>query len=514
MSETTLTIDGQTVTVPEGTMVLEAAKQAGIEIPTLCWMPRSTPWASCLVCSVQIEGSRRLVPSCATRAAEGMSVITKGELVEKQRKVALELLLSDHVGDCVAPCLTVCPGHLDIPGMNQAIAHGDMEEATEIVLDTIPLPSTLGRVCPAPCEARCRRKPLDGAVPVCALKQYVGDEELKSDYAFMPDIAPDTGKKVGIIGGGPAGFSAAYFLRRMGHAVTLYDERDALGGALRDIPEDRLPNEILDQEVLLIYRMEVEVQLGRRVELSEIRDKFDAVVIASGPLLEKIEGLDSDAKGIKAVKGTGATNLPGVFAAGASVAPGRIAIRSIGDGHAVARSIHTYLTGEKEPPGFSMTLETDRKSNTFAISRLKMADPSERKVEQEGLSLEDAKKQASRCLQCGCAAADDCVLRDLGSQYGANPTRYKGKPRVTEIDNSHSEVVLEPSKCIFCGICVRIAAEQGEASGLGYHGRGFGMSVEGPFGQPLAQALKTAARLCAEACPTGALYIREKPLDI
>lgn len=512
MSDVTLLIDGQSVTVPESTTLLKAAKSVGIEIPTLCWMPRSTPWASCLVCSVQLEGSRRLVPSCATRAAEGMSVITKGEVVDKQRKVALELLLSDHVGDCVAPCLTVCPGHLDIPGMNQAIAHGEMEEATEIVMDTIPLPATLGRVCPTPCEARCRRKPLDGAVPVCALKQYVGDEELKSDYAFMPEIAPETGKSVGIIGAGPAGFSAAYFLKRMGHSVTLFDEREEMGGALCDIPEDRLPSDVLQAETHLLYRMEVNVQLGRRVELSEIRLKFDAVVIACGPLLEKIEGVDSDAKGVKVTKGTGATNLPGVYAAGAAVAPGRIAIRSIGDGHGVARAIHTYLTGEAEPAGFSMTLETDRKSNAFATSRLKMADPSERKLSQEGMSFEEAKQQAARCLQCGCAKADSCVLRDLGSQYGANPNQFKGPPRVTEIDNSHSEVVLEPSKCIFCGICVRIAAEHGEASGMGYHGRGFGMSVEGPFGEPLAQALKKAAKLCAEACPTGALYIREKPL--
>ena len=73
--------------------------------------------------------------------------------------------------------------------------------------------------------------------------------------------------------------------------------------------------------------------------------------------------------------------------------------------------------------------------------------------------------------------------------------------------------MLEPGKCIFCGICVRIAAEQGEESGLGFHGRGFDMSVEGPFGEPLAKALRKAARLCAEACPTGALYLREKPSE-
>ena len=513
MADVTVLLDGRPVKVPDTFNVLEAAKAAGIEIPTLCWMPRSTPWASCLVCAVQIEGSRKLVPSCATRVVEGMSVITKGPVVEKQRRVALELLLSDHVGDCVAPCLTVCPAHLDIPGMNQAIAYGEMATATAIVMDSIPLPATLGRVCPTPCEARCRRKPRDGAATVCALHRYVGDEELKAGAPFVPEIAAETGKRVGILGAGPAGIAAAYFLRRMGHACIMYDEREKAGGALRDIPDDVLPKDVLDGEVAVLARMGVEMRLGRRVELAEVRGSSDAVVIACGPIEEPLEGLDATDRGLKVVKGTGATSVPGVFAAGAAVSPSHIAVRSIGDGHAVARAVHTYLTGETDPPGFSLTLETDRKSNVFASSHLVLADPSGRLESPDGFAEDDARVQAARCLQCGCAKAEECVLRDLAGQYGANPLRFKGPARVTEIDDSHLEVVLEPGKCIFCGICVRIAAEQGEASGLAYHGRGFDMSVEGPFGEPLAKALRKAARLCAEACPTGALYLREKPLE-
>lgn len=511
MRDITLRIDDQTVTVPEGATVLEAATSVQIEIPTLCWMPRSSPWASCLVCAVQIGESRKLVPSCATRVVDGMTVHTTGPLVERQRRVALELLLSDHVGDCVAPCLTVCPGHLDIPAMNQAIADGQMEEATRIVMDTIPLPATLGRVCPTPCEARCRRKPLDGAVAVCALKQHVGDKGLDAETPYVPPIAPETGKRVSILGGGPAGIAAAYFLRRLGHACVLYDERDGLGGALRDIPEDRLPKEVLDGEAGVLERMGVEVVLGRRVALAEVRATSDAVVLACGPVTEPIEGLQVSERGVRAAKGTGATDLPDVFAAGAAVAPGRIAIRSIGDGHAVAVAIHAFLTGEVAPVDTRIKVETDKNSNIFAQTHLPLADPAGR-IEAEGsLSDEDARVQASRCLQCGCAKADHCVLRDLASQYGANPNHFKGPARVTEIDDSHAEVVLEPGKCIFCGICVRIAAEHSEASGIGYHGRGFDMSVEGPFGEPLALALRKAARLCAEACPTGALYLREKP---
>lgn len=555
MADVTLLLDSQPVTVPETLTVLEAARSVGIDIPTLCWMPRTAPWASCLVCAVQIEGSRKLVPSCATRVAEGMSVVTKGPVVENQRRVALELLLSDHVGDCIAPCLTVCPGHLDIPGMNRAIARGEMAIATEIVMDTIPLPATLGRVCPTPCEARCRRKPLDGAVAVCALKRYVGDEELKSETPYVPPIASPTGKRVAIIGAGPAGIAAAYFLRRRGHECTVYDEREKAGGALRDIPEDELPKAVLDAEVAVLARMGVEMRMGQRVELGTVQCGADAVVLACGPVSATTErtptkdpagteessqrlsaaaplegahpkpqpsegsgadpplslaGIDLSDRGIRVVKGTGETNVPGVFAAGAAVAPSKIAIRSIGDGHAVANAVHTYLTGEADPSGPSLILETDKNSNVFATTHMVLADPTNRVEAPEGLTEEDARAQAARCLQCGCAKADDCLLRVLSSTYGADPRKFKGPPRVTEIDNSHEEVVFEPGKCIFCGICVRIAAEQGEASGLAYHGRGFDMAVEGPFGEPLAKALRKAARLCAEACPTGALYVREK----
>lgn len=542
MSEVKLLLDGQEVSVPEGLTILEAAKQNGIEIPTLCWMPRSTPWASCLVCAVQIEGSRKLVPSCATRVAEGMSVVTKGPTVERQRKVALELLLSDHVGDCIAPCLTACPAHLDIPGMNLAIMHDQMERATEIVMETIPLPATLGRICPTPCEARCRRKPLDGAVAVCALKRYVGDEEIKRGTPYVPEILPDTGKRVHILGGGPAGMAAAYFLRRLGHDCTVFDERDGLGGALRDIPDDVLPKDVLDAEVAVLGRMGVELRLGERVSLAQAREGADAVIVACGtvaptqaaasedtdaaatdasatkeprtpqpPASDLLEGLELSGRGVNAVKGTGQTNLPGVFATGGAVAPGKIAVRSIGDGHAVANAVHAFLGGKPLLDSKAWRLETDKNSNVFATTHLTLADPSSRVEAPEGYSLEDAKTQAARCLRCGCVKADDCLLRDLASQYGANPAHFKGPARVTEIDNSHEEVVLEPGKCIFCGICIRIAAEQGEASGVGFHGRGFDMSVEGPFGEPLAKALRKAARLCAEACPTGALYIREKP---
>lgn len=505
-SSLSLTIDGVSVTCDPGTTLLEAAKSAGIDIPTLCWLPKHAPWASCLVCVVQIEGARRLVPACNTLAQDGMSVRTDSEVVTKQRKTALELLLSDHVGDCVAPCESVCPAHLDIPAMNLAILEGKLDEAARIVKDTIPLPATLGRICPTPCEGRCRRRPLDGAVSVCLLKRFVGDADLQSEEPYLPEVAISTGKRVAVVGAGPAGLSAAYFLRRLGHAVTIYDEQDEAGGALRTaVPEDRLPRAVLDAEIDVIRRMGVAFEMGRRVALDELH--ADAIVLALGPLEKGIDpGVNRTDKGIRANKG--ATNRPGVFACGAAVAPGKISVRAIGDAHATADTVHEFLTGQK-PPETGFRLEVERNDTRFATNRLPLASTEARHDPSgDGFSLVEAQDAAARCLRCGCAKQDDCVLRDLANRYGASATAYSGTKRDSRIDDSHAEVVLEEGKCISCGICVRVAAEYAGDLGLAFHGRGFDTRIGGPFGAPLAEALKQAAKVCAAACPTGALYVR------
>ncbi len=129
----TLTIDGRTVTVPPGTSVLDAAKWLGIHIPTMCHVPGIEAAASCFICAVQIEGRRTLSPSCAMPVAEGMVVVTNSEDVRTARKMALELLLTDHAGECVAPCAARCPAGLDIPGFVNGIATGDNLQAMRVI---------------------------------------------------------------------------------------------------------------------------------------------------------------------------------------------------------------------------------------------------------------------------------------------------------------------------------------------------------------------------------------------
>ena len=119
-----VTIDDRVVDVPEGATVLDAARQLGIDIPTLCFLGGHPPQTSCMVCLVKVDGARRLVPACATKARDGMRIESETDEIRTARRTALELLLSDHLGDCIAPCQAVCPAHMSIPQMIRQIAAG------------------------------------------------------------------------------------------------------------------------------------------------------------------------------------------------------------------------------------------------------------------------------------------------------------------------------------------------------------------------------------------------------
>ena len=218
----------------------------GIEIPTLCYSRQCEPSTSCLVCLVKLLPSGRMVPACATPVAEGMQVESETDEIHAVRRSTLELLLSDHLGDCVAPCSFGCPAQMNIPQMLRQIAAGQLREALITVKADIALPAVLGRICPAPCEKVCRRGNLDGAIAICELKRIVADVDLASAEPYLPPCRPASGKRVAIVGGGPAGLAAAYYLAQGGHACTIFDDTDTLGGMFgREIPAEKLPREVL-----------------------------------------------------------------------------------------------------------------------------------------------------------------------------------------------------------------------------------------------------------------------------
>ena len=150
-----LTIDNRSIEVPAGTSVWQAAKSVGIEIPTMCYLEGTEHFTSCMVCLVKDAHNGRLVRlGVLCLFPKGQNIITNDAETTESRKAALELLLSEHVGDCEAPCQLVCPAHMNIPLMNRLIAKGDFAKALEVVKRDIALPSILGRICPRAVRGR------------------------------------------------------------------------------------------------------------------------------------------------------------------------------------------------------------------------------------------------------------------------------------------------------------------------------------------------------------------------
>ena len=204
-----------------------------------------------------------------------------------------------------------------------------------------------------------------------------------------------------------------------------------------------------------------------------------------------------------------------MFAGGDAVLGADLAVRAVAAGRIAATSIHQYLsgepvTGEPSMTGIAMRPIDDRERAAIfrAIEKAARVSlpqiPMERRMTsfdevEGGLSPDDAVREARRCLSCGCRKQDCCLVRSLASEYGADVYRFAGARRRFSQDVSHPEIVYEPGKCISCDACVRIAA---------MIGRGFDVAVAVPFGKPLSEGLRHAARRCAEACPTGALALR------
>lgn len=281
-----LTINGKQITAPEGSTILEAARLNDIYIPTLCYDKAVEVYGACGLCVVEAEGIPKLLRSCSAKAADGMVINTESERVVQSRKVAMELLMSAHDGDCVAPCQLNCPAHTDCQGYVGLIANGEYDAALKLIKNKIPLPASIGRVCPHPCEKACRRKNVEEPINIAQLKAFAADMDLKSD-SYAPEVKAATGKKVAIIGGGPAGLTAAYYLAIMGHSVTVYDMMEKMGGMLRyGIPQYRLPKEVLDKEIAIIEKTGVKlvnnVKLGKDFTVKSLKDENDAVIVAVG----------------------------------------------------------------------------------------------------------------------------------------------------------------------------------------------------------------------------------------
>ena len=288
-------MDGRVVEGLEGQTILEVCRDNGIEIPTLCYEPKLPGFGACRMCVVEVEGEEHPPISCSRRAEDGMKVQTQTEELRRLRRTNLELIFSDHNAYCLPPCQNKCPSHIDIPGFLKQNAEGNWRESTRVFKRTIPFPSVLGRVCPAPCEDHCRRDEVDEAIAIRDSHRYAGDQVLRQmlDDGIDPpvpfEVQPRTGRKAAVIGSGPAGMAAAYYLLISGHDVTVFERDPAPGGMLRyGIPQYRLPKvEVLEAEYESVTRLGGVIvcnqALGRDFTLDDLQlQGFDAVLIAIG----------------------------------------------------------------------------------------------------------------------------------------------------------------------------------------------------------------------------------------
>ncbi|MCW5552997.1 MAG: FAD-dependent oxidoreductase [Verrucomicrobiae bacterium] len=515
----TITIDGRPVEVQAGESVLAAARKIGLEIPTLCYLEKCGPLNTCQVCLVKTNG--KLVPSCGTKATPGMVIESETEEVHEARRTALELLFSDHVGDCLSPCHRLCPLQLNVPVMLRHVQAGRIQEAAAGVRQALALPAVLGRLCHHPCEQGCRRNSLDDPAAIREMEKFVADEDLKSNVPYIPPCKPASGKSVAIIGAGPAGLAAAHYLAREGHAVTVADRQPQAGGTLRTkTTEEQLPRAVLDAELAQLARLGIQfkpgVELGRDLSLEGLLRGFDAVLLTVGEItareLPKL-GVRLGPPGIEADPNTGRTNVTGVFAAGSAVKPVKQLVKAMTEGRAVAECVHLHLLGR-----------TPRRPEKVFSSVMGRLDPGEvreflRHASSVGRvspcdrclghSPAEAALESSRCLHCDCRSSGNCVFQHWAQVYGADANRFRSERKRFEQQTQPGGIIFEPGKCIVCGICVKLAEMAAEPLGLTFIGRGFDVRLAAPFNRTIEEGLQKVAAECVEHCPTGALVFQE-----
>jgi len=507
-----ITVDQRTVEVPAGTTVLQAAAQLGIKIPTLCYLEKCGPLNSCQVCLVKING--RLTPSCGTKVEPGMAVESESVEVHEARRTALELLFSDHVGDCLAPCNRLCPLRLNIPLMLRQMQDQRTPEAILTVIDALPLPGILGQLCHHPCEQGCRRGQWDDPAGIRSIEQHLAESNASAATPQVPPRKARTGKSVVIVGAGPTGLAAAWWLLRQGHDVTIADRHLDAGGSLREAKQ--LPKELLIREISQLQRLGAQfrlgAELGRDVTIEGLLRGFDAVLVAVGAISAaeaESFGLAAASAGIKAHAETYETSRRAVFACGRAVRQITQVLRAMTDGQSAAQCVHRFLSGDavrKAPKPFSSVMGRISRDELKIFLRSASTGASTSACNPtRGFDQKEASLESSRCLHCDCRSSGQCALQTYAQAYGADAGRFRQQRRNFEQLIQPGGVIFEPGKCILCGICVKLTEMAREPLGLAFIGRGFDVRVAAPFDQTIESGLRQTAEECVKHCPTGAL---------
>ena len=322
----------------------------------------------------------------------------------------------------VPPCRAACPLHVNAQGYVALISVGKFKEALALVRDKLPFPRILAYACSHPCEWECKRVEEDRPIPICHLKKFLVENVDEAELEMT--LPQENGKKVAVLGAGPAGLMAAHDLRRMGYHVTLFDAQDRMGGLLANgFPSYRLPKHVVEKDLAIIGKMGIEVQLGKRigrdVTSDDLRKSFDAIFVATGVsgtnrMMQAFKGLKKTRWGTIQVHSISLeTSLQGVFAGGdVATGPGTI-VGSMAQGRKAAISIDRFIRGEDLYSGreFEGSHATPLGSQLpYALREERETPPDMVKPVEPVLTLEEAMAEAQRCLQCGgCSECLECV---------------------------------------------------------------------------------------------------------
>lgn len=409
---------------------------------------------------------------------------------------------------------------LNIPVMLRQIEAERLDEAVATVRQTLPLAGVLGRLCHHPCEQGCRRGNWDDPAAIRDMERFVTEHDFRCADAYVPPGKPATGRNVVILGAGPTGLSAAYYLCREGHRVTVVDRRPHPGGTLREVPESQLPAAVLTAEIALLDRMGIEfksgVRLGEHVTIEGLSRGFDAILVAIGEFTREegaMLGLPLAGAFLKSDPNTCQVPVEKVFAAGSAVRPQKQLVKAMAEGRAAAECVHRHLQGQlarrPEKPFSSIMGRLDPAELKAFIRASKggsSVSPCDRCV---GHTRAEAAQESSRCLHCDCRSSGNCVLQHYAQVYDADANRFRGARRNFEQQVQPGGIIFEPGKCILCGICVKLTEQAAEPLGLTFVGRGFDVRVSAPFNEEIERGLQKVAEECVKHCPTGALVFRE-----
>jgi ferredoxin len=428
---------------------------------------------------------------------------------------------------------------LNIPVMLRQIQAEELDEACRTVRKALPLAGVLGRLCHHPCEQGCRRGNWDDPAAIRDMERFVTDWESQkhrsdgtisnsaifSEPSTSPTTAPGehpplrktpSGRTVVIIGAGPTGLSAAYYLTREGHSVTVVDRHERPGGTLRLVPEEQLPAAIFAAETDLLEKTGIEfklgVELGEHVTIDGLSRGFDAILLAIGELPKDEAGrLGLPLAGcfLKADPNTCETPLRKVFAAGTAVKPVKQLVRAMAEGRTAAECVHKYLSGQAvRRPEKVFSSVMGRLGAGELRQFLANANPGGCVTPFDrcaGLNSKEAATEASRCLHCDCRSSGNCLLQHYALVYGAEAGRFRSERRKCEQYVQPGGVIFEPGKCILCGICVKLTEMAREPLGLTFIGRGFDVRIGAPLNRSIEEGLQKVADECIRHCPTGAL---------